>query len=238
MKKTTLIALALAAGSIHLAPGVLAGTISPADVDYACSNTGAFLARADCVGQVYDPKNDVGGYPTLLDYLNSVDKVVKGVTIDPWIKDPFNAYWGEQGSWVALPEIQAGAGGSASEGIATFSYTETVEKQNGDWTFSVTGKLLDYVVVSVKSGGGWSAYYYDLTGSSVSSITQTWDTLGVTSGSGTPGSDLSHISAYYVAKRTPGPGPGPGPGIPVPAPLALIGLGAAILGVMRRKTPV
>ncbi|MEJ2088157.1 MAG: hypothetical protein P8Y69_06730, partial [Gammaproteobacteria bacterium] len=172
--------------------GRQAGTITPAEVSLvSCTATAAFAGHDDCVGQVTDPKNDVGASPTLLDYLN---QSIPGHSIT---HAGSGAPWGSPGDWVGLTQIEDG-GGAHDDGRVRFTSScyGGCASRTGTFTIETNdGSLLGDVVVSVKDGAGWSAYLFEALG--VSSFTADWDTLGLTNGAGRPGPELSHISAYY-----------------------------------------
>lgn len=234
-----------------IAVQVQAGFISPATINFAeCGVTSAFIDRTDCVGQVTDPKNDVDGNPrTLLEYLNQGQITIGNgknavtdpnpyISINPNGVDP----WGEVGKWVGISE-QINANGSIS-GTSTdglFTVTEITGLLGGEWTFQLTQDLISYLVVTVKDGAGWSGYYYDLTSKAVSSFTNTWDTKGITDGSGKAKPNVSHMFAAYISRPNtlpPPPPPGEGPptfSVPEPAPLTLMAMGALLLGWLNRR---
>lgn len=209
---------------------VQAGIIDVATVgSVPCTDTNEFASATDCVGVVTDPNNDVGNNPgstNLLGFLNGVG--------GNSITDNGGTPWGgvaNQGNWIGLAEF--GVPGMSSDANAVFSATsDGAGDQSGDWTFTITQTdwLAAYLVVSVKGGPTWSAYFYDFSAGPVATFTAGWDTLGITTGGQNPrpGPGLSHISAYYLA----GPD-GNIPAAPVPGVPALLALGLAGLAASR-----
>lgn len=230
-------------GLLAVSVPVNAGYISPGTVDpNICANTASFATYNDCVGQVSDPKVEANGDPsTLVNYLNgaSVDK--EGTIGFIGFNDQTTP-WGVPSDWLGISnqlnaDVLGELPGTSTDGIFTVT---TQDRYSGGWTFDLGNLLIDYLVVTVKDGGGWSGYYYDLTGDDLSIFSSTWDTLGITTGggSGNAGPEVSHMYAAYIPggdspEPDPDPDPDPNP-VPVPGTLVLLGLGLLTLRVSHR----
>jgi hypothetical protein len=220
-----------------------AGVISPGTIGGAfCEATSAFVQSDDCVGQVTDPKNEANGNPTtLVSYLNqfqvgTVPATAPRTTVPGSIVDENDNPWGDVGQWLGISnQLNVDDGqlpGTSTDGFFTVTGDHLY---SGDWTFDLGNLLIDYLVVTVKNGGGWSGYYYDFSDQNISSFTDTWDTLGITTGgpNPTPGPKVSHMyAAYILGDGNPDPDPNP---VPLPGTLLLLGLGLASLGASRRR---
>jgi len=231
-------------GLLAVAVPVNAGYISPGTVDPdICENTASFATYNDCIGQVSDPKVEADGDPsTLVNYLNgdSTDKDGTAGFID---FDDEMTPWGVPGDWLG---ISSQLNGTSTDGI----FKVTVEDgYSGGWSFDLGDLLIDYLVVSVKDGSGWSGYYYDFTEDDISIFSSTWDTLGITTGGGNGNGngnkngnekknknknksgnaipEISHMYAAYITSSDPNP-------VPVPGTLMLLGLGLLTIRVSRR----
>lgn len=187
---------------------------------FPCSTNNLSLAPGGspanaCFGQVADPANDVGNFPTLLDFLNSSEDKLD---------------FGYVGEWLpAGDEIQNGSGIAANFLAGVFSSAATTGK-SGDWLLSLNQpNLIEALVISVKGGDGWSAYLFD-PANLASSFSGGWTTAGLQNNGGNQ-PDISHISAYYVARAGEEPETIPTPAL-IPGAIAM---GAALLRKKKKE---
>lgn len=227
-----LLTVAVPVNAGYIAPGTIGGTL--------CTNTASFTTYNDCIGQVINPKVEANGDPsTLVNYLNgnSIDKDGTAGFIG---FDGTTTPWGVQGDWLGISnQLNAPTElpGTSTDGIFTVTADD---RYSGGWTFELGGLLIDYLVVTVKDGGGWSGYYFDLTADDINIFSSTWDTLGITTGGGNgkAGPQVSHMYAAYIpGGEIPEPDPDPDPNpMPIPGTLLLLGLGLLIIRGSRRAS--
>jgi hypothetical protein len=218
-------------GSWALSLSVNAGMISPPAVvgNYSCEATASFASYDDCVGMVTYPSNEAAGNPTkLVTYLNGLGIQQNYVG---WIGLGMDDPWGVQGDWRDISE-PLNAPGTSSDNL----FAVSGDKTSGGWSFDAGNLLIDYLLVSVRSSGGWSAYYYDLTDADVTSFASTWDTfgLGTNGANGSTGPDMLHLFAAYIPGDEVSLRNEERAAVPLPGTSLLFALGIAILGVARR----
>ena len=228
---------------LAVAAPVNAGYISPSKTGGVdCDNTASFTTYNDCIGQVTSPKDEANGDPTTLEnYLNGLS-IDKKDTLGFLGFDDETTPWGVQGDWLGISNQLNAPNelpGASTDGFFTVT---AKDRYSGGWTFDLGDLIIDYLVVTVNDGGGWSGYFYDFTEAEndISIFSSTWDTLGITTGSGTTSPEISHMyAAYITGGGTPDPDPDPNPDpnpnpVPVPGTLLLLGLGLLTLRVSRR----
>jgi len=236
-------------GLLAVAVPVNAGIILPGTIDpNICGSTGSFATYDDCVGQVSAPKVEANGNPsTLVNYLNGVS-VDKDGTVGFIGSDDETTPWGV-GYWLGISnQLDADLGELPGRSTDGFFTVIVDDRYSGRWSFDLGDLLIDYLVVTVKDGGGWSGYYYDFTEDDISIFSSTWDTLGITTGGGSSsgnsgnsgnsdaGPQVSHMyAAYILGSETPDPDPDPNP-VPIPGTLLLLGLGLLTIRVSRRAS--
>ncbi len=161
-----------------------------------------------CYGQILG--NDVGNSPNNVNLL----ELLNGSFAPP--------NFAVTGTWLSAgTEIQNGNGTS---GLLTSSANSGL--LTGNWTLTLNNNdLIEALVISVKGGNGWSAYFFNPS-TLANSFSGAWSTLGLLNGGGNQ-PELSHISAYYVK--------GQQPPTPIPTPALLPGLIGMGLAAMRKK---
>jgi hypothetical protein len=126
--------------------------------------------------------------------------------------------------WEFAHKVEAG-GIPVPDGFEVSLDATGVGTSSGTWNIVDYNSNDAYVLVMKQDPQFFFAYLVG--GLDASAYSGTWTTADTYGGKA-----LSHLSLYLVQ----GAGPGGNGEAPVPAPLALIGIGAVLLGALRRRT--